>query len=110
MKASHQDYDHVRVITMSGEFTAEDADQFRRSAEDKRTAIRHVVLDCRELEFIDSAGLEACLRLQEKLGESGGQLRLVAPDETITKILEITRLDLAFEAHPTLESAVRSLR
>jgi hypothetical protein len=28
----------------------------------------------------------------------------------LTRILALTRLDLAFESHPTVESAVRSLR
>jgi anti-anti-sigma regulatory factor len=90
VKSSFQDYEHVRVVTLSGEFTTEDADQFRRAVEDR-------------------AG-EAWLRLQESLGSKGGQLRLVSPDGTILKILELTRLAPAFESHPSVEAAVRSLR
>lgn len=110
MKSSFQDYEHVRVVTLSGEFTTEDADQFRRAVEDRAGAVKHVVLQCEELEFVDSAALEAWLRLQESLGTKGGQLRLVSPDATILKILELTRLAPAFESHPSVEAAVRSLR
>jgi len=110
MKASFQDYDHIRVVTLSGEFTADDADAFRRTVEDRAAAVRHLILQCEELEFIDSAGLESWLGAQERLGEKGGQVRLVAPDATVSKILELTRLNHAFESHPTLEAAVRSLR
>lgn len=111
MKVSHQDYEHVSVLTLSGDFTADDVEQFRRVIAERRAAgVRDVLVDCEALEFVDSAGLEAWLRLQEQLGESGGQMRLVRPDEVVSKILQLTRLDLAFEAHPSVEAAVRSLR
>ena len=111
MKISSQDFEHIAVLTLSGEFTADDAEAFRRAADDRiRAGARHIVLDCHHLEFIDSKGLEGCLALQESLGDSGGQLRLIAPDETVATILVLTRLDLALEAHDSIERAVRSLR
>lgn len=111
MKVSHQDYEHVCVLTLSGDYTAEDADLFKRVVAERRNAgARHFLLDCEHLEFVDSHGLESWLRLQETLGQMGGQLRLVRPDDVVKTILRLTRLDLAFETHPTVESAVRSLR
>ena len=111
MKLSHQDYEHVTVLTLSGDYTADDTEHFRRAVGERRAAgVRDVLLDCENLEFIDSAGLESWLRLQESLGEAGGQVRLVRPDESVRRILQITGLDLAFETHLTIESAVRSLR
>jgi len=108
---SFQDYDFITVLTLSGEFTAEDTDTFQRAVKErKKVGIRDVLLDCEHLEFVDSAGLENWLRLQEDLGMEGGQFRLVNPEETVTKILEMTRLDLAFESHKTVEQAVKSLR
>lgn len=111
MKISHHDYEHVTVLTVSGDFTAEDTEQFARIVKDRRAAgVRHVLIDCENLEFIDSEGLESWLRTQESLGEAGGQLRLLRPDDTVATILQLTRLDLAFESHPSVETAVRSLR
>lgn len=111
MKISTQDFEHVAVLTISGEFTHDDAEQFARMVMDRRQAgARDVVINCEHLEFIDSEGLERLLRLQEQLGMDGGQLRLVNLDDTVRTILELTRLDLAFEAHDTIENAVRSLR
>lgn len=111
MKMSYHDYGPVSVLTLSGEYTAEDADVFRRTCTDRRnTGARDIVLDCEHLEFVDSAGLESWLELQETLGNNGGQFRLVNLDDTVRKILELTRLDLAFEAHGSIENAVRSLR
>jgi anti-sigma B factor antagonist len=111
VKISAQEYEHVSVMTLSGEFTHDDMEQFRRVLTDRREkGVRDVVLDCEHLDFVDSAGLEGWLRLQEDLGSQGGQLRVVHLDETVRTILSLTRLDLAFETHDTVEHAVRSLR
>lgn len=111
MKLSYQEYEHICVLTLSGEYTADDVDQFRRSVADRVTAgARHILLDCEHLEFVDSAALESWLRLREEIGERNGQLRLIKPDDNVAKILKLTRLDKSFESHPTIESAVRSVR
>lgn len=111
MKISCQDYESVTLLTMSGDYTSDDVTQFNRAVGERRqNGVRHVLIDCENLEFVDSAGLESWLLLQESLGGEGGQFRLVRPDDTVKKILNLTRLDLAFECHPTVESAVRSVR
>lgn len=111
MKVSHQNFEHITLLTLSGEFTAEDVELFRRTtAERLSSGARHMVLDFENVDFVDSAGLESLLRLQERLGENAGQLRLIKLDSTLERILELTRLDLAFESHETIEKAVRSLR
>lgn len=111
MKISAQEYEHICVLTLSGEFTAEDVDVFRRASGERiERGARHMLLDCEHLEFIDSAGLESWLRLRELLGQASGQLRLIKPDDTVSQILEMTRLGKAFESYNTLESAVRSVR
>lgn len=111
MKISHQDYETVSVLTLSGDYTADDTEQFRRAVHDRRAAgVRHLLIDCENVEFVDSAGLESWLRAQEGLGESGGQFRLIRPDDVLRRILSLTRLDVAFETHASVESAMRSLR
>ncbi len=111
MKISYQEYEHVCVLTLSGECTSEDVEHFTRIANERRAAgARHIMLDCEHLEFVDSAALECWLDLADGLGEGGGQLRLIQPDESVSRILKITRLDKSFETHKSLESAVRSVR
>lgn len=111
MKLSHQEHGAICVLTMSGECTAEDVEQLRRSVSERITSgARHFLLDCEHLEFVDSAGLECWLRLKEEFAGRGGQMRLVRPDDNVGTILRLTRLDRLFECHPTIESAVRSVR
>lgn len=111
MKISSEDYGEVSVVVLSGEFTAEDTETFDRAlGECVQRGAKHAILSMEAVEFVDSAALESMLALQERLGEAGGQLRLVRPDDTVVTILTLTRLDLALESHDTVESAVRSLR
>jgi anti-sigma B factor antagonist len=111
MKLSFQEYEHICVLTLSGEFTAEDSAQFTRVTGDRLAGgARHVLLDCEHLEFIDSAGVEHLLRLSEDVGRRSGQVRLIGLSDNVRKIFEMTRHDRSFEDHPTVEAAVRSVR
>lgn len=111
MKYSYQNFGRVVVFTLSGDFTIDDADQMLRSATERIGAgSRDVVVDCEHLEYLDSAALEALLRVRELAVEGGGSVRLVKVDDTVRKILEMTRLDGMFQAAESVEDAVRSLR
>lgn len=111
MKLSYEDHGSISVLTVSGELTADHVDGFRRSMLERFGAgIRDVVLDVEHMSFMDSMGLESLLWIIEEAAERGGQLRLVKPDRTIKKILEVTRLDRRFHLHDSIESAAKSLR
>lgn len=111
MKFSFEDHGTTTVLTLSGELTADQADSFRRSCLERfSSGVRDVVLGMEHLTLVDSAGLEMLLWLREAATERHGQLRLVNPDATVRKILEITRLDRRFDTHETVASAAKSLR
>jgi anti-anti-sigma factor len=111
MKLSYEDHSAVTVLTISGELTADQSDAFRRTCQDRLEAgIRDVVLNMEHMNLIDSTGLELLLWLSDEVSDRHGQLRLVKPDETISKILQLTRLERRFNIHDTVEAAAKSLR
>lgn len=111
MKLSYEDHGHITVVAVSGELTADQGDAFRRACQERFEAGgRDVLLQMKELSLVDSAGLELLLWLSDEIGKRAGQLRLVSPDETIRKILEITRLERRFTIHESVETAAKSLR
>jgi len=111
MKLSYEDHDTITVLTVSGELTADQVDAFRRSCQERFEAgIRHVVLDLEHMSFVDSAGLETLLWIIDETARHEGQLRLVKPEATVRKILEISRLECRFNIHKSIESAAKSLR
>ena len=111
MKLSFHEYGPVVVLTISGEYTADDVGQLERVVHERIAAgAKHVMLNCEHLEFIDSKGLESWLRIRDQVVERNGQVRIINPDENIEKILEVTRHEKSFETLPSLEAAVRSVR
>jgi anti-sigma B factor antagonist len=111
LKLSCEDYDQLSVMALNGELTAETVDPFQKLAKERiEKSTRDFVLDVTGMEFIDSRGLEALLWLQETVGENLGQVRLAAVQDNVRKILEMTRLAARFDAHPDVDSAIRSLR
>lgn len=111
MKLKTEDHDKISIFAISGDFTIDHVDAFRRNVNERvARGIRDFVLQLEELSFIDSAGLESLLWLQEEAAQNLGQVRLVSPDENIQKILEITRLEHQINTHDQLTEAIRSLR
>jgi len=111
MKLSYEDHDTITVITVSGDFTADQTDGFRRACQDRFDAgVRDVVVDMEHMSVIDSAGLESLLWLAEQVNSRTGRLKIVKPEETVATIMRITRLDRRFDVHGSIESAAKSLR
>jgi anti-anti-sigma factor len=111
MKLSYEDHGPITVLTVSGELTADQVEAFRRACLDRfADGVRDIVLNLEYLTFVDSAGLEVLLWIIDEASQRNGQLRLVKPDPTVSKILEISRLDRRFNIHQSIETAAKSLR
>lgn len=111
MKLTHEDTGQLSVFTLKGDFTCDHVDHFQSVVDERLSAqTRDFVLDVGEVEFIDSAGLEALLRLQESCSELLGQMRLVCVNSTVEQVLRITRLAPRFERAQSVAEAVKSLR
>jgi len=81
------------VLTVRGELDAYSApgleDQISRLVAEN---VDDVVLDLSQTGFLDSSGLRAILTAQRRLDENNGRMRLRAPSEAVTRLLEITGL------------------
>jgi anti-anti-sigma factor len=109
MKVRIQDYNNVAVVELQGELDSDSIGLFQNTINDIIAARKNgIVLDMSDLGFIDSAGLEQLLCVREQCNENDCQLRLAGLDETLMKILEVTRLENEFECYAELSEAVRS--
>lgn len=105
-------YDQVCVLSVIGDFTAENvASATKLCAEciDKRQVVDFIV-DFEQCGFLDSEGLSALLEIKRRCEDLFGRMRLANLDEHCRKILQITRLEHRLEAHGELESALKSMR
>lgn len=111
MNIRSEDYDHVSVLSITGEFNSESTDQFRRQISERlERKVRFFVIDLQQTTFVDSKGLESLVWVQEQCDERLGTVRLCNPDEACKKILQITRLDGRFDVFADVTEAVKTMR
>jgi anti-anti-sigma factor len=92
------------VVIPTGELdigTAPALEQALEGAFDSGTA--HVVLDLRELEFIDSSGLRTLLMARRRAENSRTHFTLVAGDRALERTLEIAGIHRLFDWTPAEE-------
>ena len=109
MKIRTQNYNDVAVVELQGELDSDSIELFQNTITGIiATHKTGIVLDMSDVGFIDSAGLEQLLSVRDYCNENDCQLRLAGLDETLTKILEVTRLENEFECYAELAEAVKS--
>jgi anti-sigma B factor antagonist len=109
MKIKTQNYNDVAVVELQGELDSDSIELFQNTITDiVATHKTGIVLDMSDIGFIDSAGLEQLLCVRDYCSENDCQLRLAGLNETLMKILEVTRLENEFESYAELSEAVKS--
>jgi anti-sigma B factor antagonist len=67
-----------------------------------------VVLDCRDLDYIGSAGLGALIGFAKQAREHSGDLKLLNVPDRIFKIIELLGFTKVLEVHTAENSAIES--
>jgi anti-anti-sigma factor len=99
-----RDADDDRVIALSGEVDVYSVPGMREAVLDAVAALngQRVVLDVRDVRFIDSTGLALLISARRYVDERGGTIVLRNPSEWIVKVLDISGLRRMFEIERTL--------
>ncbi len=66
-----------------------------------------LIVDLIKVDFLDSTGLGALIGGQRRAKEFDGEIRLVAKEGQILRLLRITGLLKVFAVYPTLEDALK---
>jgi anti-sigma B factor antagonist len=97
----------VQLIRLSGSL---DMYSFPRLEEQLNTLFQqgkhYVVLDCRELDYIGSAGLGALIGFAKQAREHNGDVRLLNVPDRIYKIIELLGFTKVLRVHNTEEDAI----
>ncbi|MEA2666280.1 MAG: anti-sigma factor antagonist [Candidatus Eremiobacteraeota bacterium] len=67
-----------------------------------------LIVDLTKVDFLDSTGLGALIGGQRRAKEFDGEIRLVAKEGQILRLLRITGLLKVFAVYPTLEDALKN--
>ncbi len=72
------------------------------------TGTRSVVIDLRDVDWMNSSGLGILIGGLSAIRKSGGDLRLASVTEKIEEVLRITKLDRVFDVYGSTDEAVTS--
>jgi anti-sigma B factor antagonist len=88
------------VIRLAGEIDLATVPQLRQVLDAHARSGQTMVIDLREIKFVDSMGLAALVRARHRALARGAKLELVAPPESVYKVFTLTRLDRLFDWVP----------
>jgi len=97
------------VVEVAGEIDAASAPELRKCLHQTIDAgSRQLVVDLRQVSFIDSMGLGVLLGAKRRLRGHGpdGGIQLVCADGLVLRILRVSGLDGVFPLHATLTDAL----
>jgi anti-sigma B factor antagonist len=102
---------HVQLIRLAGSL---DMYSFPRLESQLNTFFQQgrysLVLDCRDLDYIGSAGLGALIGFAKQAREHNGDLRLLNVPERIYKIVELLGFTKVLTVHLTEDEAIASFQ
>ena len=99
--------DGMGVVTARGEIDLAGAPRLREALSDVLTAgCTRLVMDLREVTFIDSTGLGVIVGASKKAAGLHGALRIVCDDKRVLRLLAITGISRSVTVTATPEEAL----
>jgi anti-sigma B factor antagonist len=93
------------VVTLSGELDVADAARVVAALAVTVAPQREIIVDLAGLEFIDSSGLAALIRVRKQARHAGGDVLLAAPQHQVLRVLALTRMLDDFSVHTSVDEA-----
>ena len=101
----------IAIVAVEGEIDVETSPQLRERFDELLAQGEHnFVIDLTGVDFIDSSGLAAFVRLFKRVRIGEGDVKLCGLRPEILKIFELTRLNRVFDIFDTRAEAVESYR
>jgi len=102
--------DEIQIVSVSGEVDLYSARRLGeviwRAKSQADVDPPRVVVDLREVEFMDTAGLEVLMEEWNSSRQLDGRMYLVAQEGPITRLLEVSGLGELFDLYAELDAAV----
>ena len=99
--------DNCAALRVTGEVDVYTAPELReRVVELLAQGFGHLIVDLRDVVFLDSTGIGALVGVLRRVRAQDGSLMLVTSSERLLNIFEMTGLGSVFDIYPTLEAAI----
>lgn len=94
------------LISVRGEIDLHSAPKVQNAVERGANGVEAVIVDMKDITFMDSTALSMFMRSQDELGGRGISLRLAAPSEAVERLFEVTGFGEYFEVFSSREAAI----
>ncbi|NJR72656.1 MAG: STAS domain-containing protein [Scytonema sp. CRU_2_7] len=98
--------EQVKVIELSGVFGAAQSQEFKEKIDEileKESRVKIVLIDFKEITFMDSSGLGALVLAFKALQSVEINLVICSINEQVRMLFELTSMDKVFEIYPDQE-------
>lgn len=96
--------DHTTCITLEGKLLS-DADLKAVSAEIEKLKNWKIVLDLKDLSYINSSGIAFMVRILTRSRVKGGDTVIAQVNSSLKKLFDITKMNEVFSIYETVEEA-----
>ena len=110
MEIGHKFIDDILVINLFGELYSEQSMILEYKLLEFSNTTNLAILNCEELEYIDSRGLGVIVKLQKLLREKGGKLVICAVTGKVKKVIKLTNFDKIISVYDNMEQALAGIR
>ena len=108
MKTSSMQLGHHTVITLKEPVNHQNCKELETLVLGALgTSHRPIILECKEVGYLDSAALEMLLRLQDAIKERGSLVKLVGLNALCRDIMIVTRLINQFNVYASVPEAIK---
>ncbi|MDP8299663.1 MAG: STAS domain-containing protein [Candidatus Tantalella remota] len=107
MQINMEDMNGVTIVRMNGDIDINSAPDVKKSFDTTVSEKKDkVVINLKEVGYVDSSGLATLVEILKNLRSYGGKLKLTNLSAKVKGLFEITKLDKLFDIVPEEEDAV----
>jgi anti-sigma B factor antagonist len=99
----------IGLIHVGSALTAATVDTFREQLSIWQSAepdVKNYVIDLKQVDFMDSAGLGTLIAVLKRITERGGDMKIACLQKKPRMVFEITRAYKVFEIYDTVDEAL----
>lgn len=93
------------LVSVRGEIDLHSAPKVQNAVERGANGVEAVVVDMKDITFMDSTALSMLMRAKDELGGRGISLRLADPSGAVERLFNVTGFGEYFEIFPSREAA-----
>jgi anti-sigma B factor antagonist len=112
MLVEFQFYGELCILRLTGRFaTGQDTTYLREQTEElKRHGCSMVLVDFRDVAYIDSTGIGFLIGIYTSIKNKGGKFGICCPNAKVREVLEVCRLNTVFPIYDDEAAALAALK